>query len=132
MAANDTSIGEAYADPGHNDRRKEPRYSAHEKGTLTLLGPGGGEPSPVDVVDVSRSGLRIRCGMSFEVGSSVRVEFAGILAFASVRWSRSVEGGLVEMGMEIEHTISCQLLEGMRRAARGSGAGKRSTPESSR
>ena len=124
MANNDISISEAPAEPGQHDRRKEPRYKANEKATLTLLGSGGGEPFSVDVLDVSRSGLRIRSAAKLDVENSVRIEFAGILAFAVVRWNRSVEHGLFEMGMQIEHIISCQLLEDMRRAARGSSADK--------
>lgn len=101
------------------DQRKEPRYPSAGEAEITPLGEGPSEPIPGTVIDVSKSGLRVRSLRSFRVGSRLRVRFGEMLAFAVVRWCQPCDGGY-DFGMRIEHMVPHSLVTRVRRAA-GSG-----------
>ena len=100
------------------NQRKEPRYPSAGEAEITPLDAGPAEPIQGEVIDVSKSGLRVRSPKSFNDGARLRVRFGEMLAFAVVRWCHS-RGGGYDAGMRIEHMVPYSLVTRVRRAAAG-------------
>jgi hypothetical protein len=79
---------------------RDPRYPVEEAGVL-LAKQMHVEPYLVTVLDVSRSGLRVRCTNGFPIGTEVTVSCRGADIFGTVRYSR-IAFGDVEFNVGIQ------------------------------
>lgn len=84
------------------ERRKTSRTKMQRKGCILF----NQQETPVDVVDMSRAGVRFQCSMNFADDLLVRVAVpympaaANIFVPARIRWSRTLPSGKFEYGME--------------------------------
>jgi hypothetical protein len=88
--------------PGNKDRRKTSRTKMQTKGCILFCQ----QETPVDVVDLSRAGVRFQCSTDFADDLLVRAAVpympsaANIFVPARIRWSRTLPSGNFECGME--------------------------------
>ena len=88
--------------PGGKDRRKTFRTKMQPKGCILFCQ----QETPVEVVDMSRAGVRFQCSRNFPDDLLVRVAVpympgaANIFVPARIRWSRTLPSGKFECGME--------------------------------
>ncbi len=101
------------------ENRKDKRITEENRVAIELSG-----PTPTDEAriinaltkDISLGGARIVTDRFFEIGTSLRMTLylskskQIIKARADVRWTRMVEDGLYEMGVEFEHGIPTGVL----------------------
>ena len=101
------------------DKRKEKRIKEELRVCIEPPFPTTAENgSPLNALtqDVSLGGARILTNELFTVGSSLKMTLflsrtrQIIRVQAEVRWSRMVEPGLFEMGVEFQHSIPLSLM----------------------
>lgn len=88
------------------NRRRHARVKTGLKGCIVFYG----QETPIEVTDMSRSGIRFLCRRSFADGLLVRVAVpytrgaANILVSGRICWCRSLPSGMSECGLEYEQT----------------------------
>jgi len=72
------------------DRRSEVRFATNDPAAITILQPGN--PTHVDgrILDISKSGLRLRLSVALQVGQLIQVRVKGFIALAEVRYCRAI------------------------------------------
>ena len=100
-----------------DNRRVEVRYRSEGQAEITIMDSGSVDPFEAKVLDVSRSGFRLKLGRSLREGQRVRVALSEVLAFARVRWCRTDKEFGFEAGLRIEHMVSATLISRVRQAA---------------
>jgi c-di-GMP-binding flagellar brake protein YcgR len=97
-----------------NEKRKEKRIQEENRVLIELPGaPAATDPSLINALtqDISLGGARIMTSENFAVGSFVKMTLylsrskQVIKIQAEVRWSRAVDAGLYEVGVEFRHGI---------------------------
>lgn len=89
------------------DQRKEPRVAltGNTSATLSLLnGAQIGPPLPVEVINLSGRGLRLRTAQTQAPGTLVRIDFNQTLILAEVCYSEP-EGESFAVGLRLEHSV---------------------------
>jgi PilZ domain len=92
------------------DQRVEPRFSSFTPtpALMRLLDDGGGgaprPAQPVEVVNLSGSGLRIRASQSQATGTLVRVDCQDVMLLGEVCYCEP-EGSQFAMGIRLEHSL---------------------------
>ena len=83
------------------DRRKEPRYGS--SGSARVLVPYVSEPQTLSaqVLDVSKSGLRLRLSVPIAPGTLVQIELKSIVASGEVRHCRK-DGEEYSVGIQLD------------------------------
>ncbi len=110
------------------DRRKEPRYPTGgfvEVNQIGVIAP----PFLASVVDVSKSGMRLRMAAAIERGVRLRVRLEDLIAFGEVRWTRQIDEETFEAGLAVDHTVRAELVSNIRRAAGPTGESERKPDE---
>lgn len=101
------------------ENRKDKRISEENRVAIELPGAAGSpEVRIVNALtkDISLGGARIVTDRLFEVGASLRMTLylskskQIVKVRADVRWTRMVDAGLYEMGVEFEHGIPTGVL----------------------
>src|SRR5665647_2617984 len=101
------------------ENRKDKRIFEENRVAIELSGPTLAEEARIInalTKDISLGGARIVTDRFFEIGTSLRMTLylskskQIIKARADVRWTRMVEDGLYEMGVEFEHGIPTGVL----------------------
>lgn len=90
-----------------SDQRKEPRVvlTGNASATLSVLhGSQVGLPLPVEVVNVSGRGLRLRAKQAHAPGTLVRIDLNQTLMLAEVCYSEP-EGANFSLGLRLEHSL---------------------------
>lgn len=91
------------ASPG--DRRREKRYSTDAPAILSFT--EGTEWCDCRILDVSRSGLRLRCTRQFATGATLHIVLPGGSEITGeARYSRPVEGGWDTGVRIVSHTAT--------------------------
>jgi hypothetical protein len=85
------------------ERRAETRYPTQYPAELEVL-PGPAEPIYGNILDVSRSGLRVALPRRVDRGAQVKVTLRDNLIFGSVRYCRAVSGGF-HAGIRIQDMV---------------------------
>jgi hypothetical protein len=86
------------------NRRRHPRVKTGLKGCILFYG----QETPIEVTDMSRSGIRFCCRRSFADGLLVRVAVpytrgaANIFVSGRICWCRALPTGMSECGLEYE------------------------------
>jgi len=88
-----------------NHVRREPRFPIQLQGKLTVLAEHGPQQSPVDLVDVSASGLGMLCKERLSVGACVEVQSEPGVLFGEIRHCEQTASGLFRVGMRMFHLI---------------------------
>ena len=70
------------------EKRREPRFSTEGSATVKLLDPLNLEGSPVEIINVSRSGLKLRSHRRLTVGSIVQVRLKDTFILGEVRYCK--------------------------------------------
>jgi len=83
------------------DRRVGLRYMLNPVRLVQILPPGASAGGKGAVVDMSRTGLRIRCETLLQKGAILRVEFPNMIVTGEVRYCRPVEGASFHAGLRI-------------------------------
>ena len=83
------------------EKRREARYPTHDSAEVEFVKEGT-ERSSATVLDVSRSGLRLKLEFSVDRGSEVKVILqSNVVIFGQIRFCRPFEGGF-EVGVLIQ------------------------------
>jgi len=83
--------------PGR-DSRQEARYPVNVPGSVRIQG-SAMETCEISVLDVSKSGLRIRSPKAIPEGTQVDVESSGATITGEIRYVRTLEEGGFNMGI---------------------------------
>ena len=89
------------------DQRKEPRLAlpGNASATLSVLnGSQVGTPLPVEVVNLSGRGLRLRANQAQPPGTLVRIDLNRTLLLAEVCYSEP-DGESFAVGLRLEHSL---------------------------
>jgi hypothetical protein len=78
-------------------KRKEPRSAVSVAAGLRIE--EAADLHPVTVIDVSRSGLRVRSGISIAAGSRVKVIYGNVTVSGEVRYARELAPDEINMGI---------------------------------
>ena len=86
------------------DRRREPRYATDR---LTLLHVSGQNPERIlcRILDVSKTGMRIRTKYPLQPGTEIRVTVRELFAVAEVRYCKPVNDGF-DHGIQVREVRS--------------------------
>src|SRR5713226_1657365 len=83
------------------ERRQNPRYPVETAGSLWIEGMPSGVYA-VTVLDVSKSGLRVRCPTALPNRTRVRVKCLGARVSGEVRYSRHIGQHEFHLGVEVD------------------------------
>ena len=89
------------------DQRREPRLaiSGRAAATLSVLqGSSAGAPSPVEILNISEGGLRLRAGSPYAPGTLVRIDLNRTIILAEICYSEAEAGGFT-LGLRLEHSL---------------------------
>jgi hypothetical protein len=81
------------------EARRHARYELAEPGFMRILGPPGGA-FVVTVLDISKSGFRVRCSRELPEGTLIAVTCRRTEIIGEVRYSRGMGAGDVHMGIQ--------------------------------
>jgi PilZ domain-containing protein len=88
------------------DRRREPRYPCQDPAEVRLV-PGDGSSLPATVLDISRSGLRLRLVVRIPKNSQVEIVLPKqVIIFGEVRYCRR-SGDNFDVGIFIQDVFYC-------------------------
>ncbi|HLX44816.1 MAG TPA: PilZ domain-containing protein [Bryobacteraceae bacterium] len=99
-------IRDSFPAPGAGSiqpKRKEPRSAV--SATAGLVAQGRTDPHPVTVLDVSRSGLRVRSGISLATGSRVEIIYGNATVRGEVRYSRELAPDEFNIGINADGIV---------------------------
>ncbi len=85
--------------------RREPRFPIQASGLLSVLGDQGPRDLPVDLCDVSASGLGMIVDLALPVGVCIEVKLDYGILFGEIRHCEP-EGGRFRTGMKMFHMIA--------------------------
>ncbi len=89
-----------------SERRKETRYLVSEQAIITVSQPAEFRPIEGQVVDVSRSGIRIRSPRAIHRGASLHVQLKHMVVFGRARYCRKgVAPDAFEIGLAIDQVV---------------------------
>jgi hypothetical protein len=86
------------------ENRQHARYELEEPGFMRILGPPWGA-FVVTILDISKSGLRVRCSLALPEGTTVELRCRSTQISGEVRYSRSVEAGDIHIGILAESVL---------------------------
>lgn len=86
--------------------RREPRFPIQASGSLIVLGDQGPQDLPVDLCDVSASGLGMIVDVALPVGVCVEVKLDYGILFGEIRHSEENGAGRFRTGMKMFHMIA--------------------------
>jgi hypothetical protein len=86
--------------------RREPRFPIQATGSLNVLGDQGPHDLPVDLCDVSASGLGMFVDVALPVGVCIEVKLEFGILFGEVRHCEKIDGGRFRTGMKMFHMIA--------------------------
>jgi len=101
-------LGQLECSPERNslhERRKEQRYEIAESATITVCEPIVSIDIRGAVVDVSRSGCRVRTPKPVSSGADVLILVKQAAVFATVRYCRATEEGAFDIGVGIDQVV---------------------------
>lgn len=88
------------------NRRSEPRFPANAPVEVSITYPVAQGHLAGTVIDISKSGLRLRMDTSLPKSSRVQVKLGEVMVFGEVRHCREVEDGVFEAGIRIEDMLT--------------------------
>jgi hypothetical protein len=86
------------------ERRREPRISTNDLASMHVLNPLLSEWSKVQILDVSKGGLKLGTAESMAVGATVQLRLKGTFVLGEVRYCRRA-AELFHVGIEIWDTV---------------------------
>jgi len=87
------------------ERRKEQRYEIAESATITVCEPIVSIDIRGAVVDISRSGCRVRTTKPVSSGADVLILVKKAAVFATVRYCRATSEGVFDIGVGIDQVV---------------------------
>jgi hypothetical protein len=89
-------------------KRREPRFVTDDPAFIHSLNPLTLDITPVQVLDVSRQGLKLRIGRQFLTGSEIQVKLKDLFVLGEIRYcvrvgSFFLAGILVEDVLQLRH-----------------------------
>jgi hypothetical protein len=81
------------------DARRHARYELEESGFMRILGPPGGA-FVVTVLDISKSGFRVRCSRTLPEGTLVAVTCRRTEIAGEIRYARGMGPGVAHLGIQ--------------------------------
>jgi hypothetical protein len=87
-----------------DDRRTEPRYVAKEEAFVWDLRCLKSGYHPVTIVDISRNGMRLESAGDMAPGSSIALDFQGMIVCGKVQYSRAAGNGFI-LGLRIDDVL---------------------------
>ena len=88
--------------PDGREKRWHRRFATSGSGVLQILNPFAAEYSDIQIVDVSRNGMRLRGPMRVERGSLVKVRVKASLFFGEVRYCDAAPDGSFFVGVQLQ------------------------------
>jgi chemotaxis family two-component system response regulator Rcp1 len=89
-----------------SERRKEARYAVSEQAIITVSQPAEFRPIEGQVVDVSRSGIRIRSPRAIHRGANLHVQLKHMVVFGRARYCRKgAAPDAFEIGLAIDQVV---------------------------
>jgi len=89
-----------------SERRKEARYAVSEPATITVSQPAEFRPIDGQLVDVSRSGIRIRSPRAIHRGANLHVQLKNMVVFGKARYCRTAKApDAFEIGLAIDQVV---------------------------
>ena len=88
--------------PAGKERRKEPRIATGEAGSVQSIVPFTNESLEVQILNVSRGGMKLHSGKSLDPGMMVKIRIKNVVAFGEVRYCTFVGIGYT-IGIKIEN-----------------------------
>jgi hypothetical protein len=88
-----------------SDRRKESRIPVNEKARLISLPPLEVASNSVQVMNKSKSGLRLKTSAEFPVGVLVQVRLTGTVVLGEVRYCTADQAGGFFVGIQIRDSF---------------------------
>jgi hypothetical protein len=89
---------------GGTERRREPRISTEDLCVLQSISPFSSDRSRIQILDVSKGGMKVGAPNLLEPGTTVKVRLKGMIAFGEVRYSRAV-GGSYHAGIQLHDAL---------------------------
>lgn len=87
-----------------SDRRREPRFSTDQPAELVLLSEGDLR-LPVQVLEISGSGLRFLADRAVRADSAVRIDFNNCILLGEICYCAASPGGYL-CGVELEQALT--------------------------
>jgi hypothetical protein len=96
--------------PPKAEKRREPRFVTNDPAIIHSLNSLSPDFTPVQVLDVSRQGLKLRIGRQFLTGSEIQVELQDLFVLGVIRYCVQVgrfflAGVLVEDVLQLPHVL---------------------------
>ena len=94
--------------PPGAEKRREPRFVTNDPAIIHSLNSLSPDFTPVQVLDVSRQGLKLRIGRQFLTGSEIQVKLKDLFVLGEIRYCVQVgsfflAGILVEDVLQLPH-----------------------------
>ena len=86
--------------------RREPRFPLDVPAVLTVVGSGGPTDEPVQLADVSASGVGLFSGRPVQVGACVEISLELGIIFGEVRHCRAESDGRFRVGISLYHMLA--------------------------
>ena len=72
------------------EKRREPRISTQDPGVLQKINPFSPDRLSIQIVDISKGGMKVNMASALEPGTMVKVRLKSVLVFGEVRHCRTV------------------------------------------
>ncbi len=72
------------------DKRREPRVSTQDPGVLQKINPFSSDRLPIEILDISKGGMKVHVTSALEPGTMVKVRLKSMIAFGEVRHCKMV------------------------------------------
>jgi hypothetical protein len=86
------------------EKRREPRFVTNEPAFMHSLNPLNMSLTPVQVLEVSRQGLKLRMGRQIRIGSEIQVKLKDLFVLGEIRYCVQV-GSFFLAGILVEDVL---------------------------
>jgi hypothetical protein len=90
--------------PPKAEKRREPRFVTNDPAFIHSLNPLTLDITPVQVLDVSRQGLKVRTGQHIRTGSEIQVKLKDLFVLGEIRYCVQV-GSFFLAGILVEDVL---------------------------
>lgn len=90
--------------PPNTEKRREPRFVTDDPALLHSLNPLTLDLTPIQVLDISRQGLKLRIGRQIRTGSEIQVKLKDLFVLGEIRYCVQV-GSFFVAGMLVEDVL---------------------------
>jgi hypothetical protein len=91
-------------DPPGAERRREPRFVTNDSAIIDSLSSLTPDFTPVQVLDMSRQGLKLRIGQQILIGSEIQVKLKDLFVLGKIRYCVQM-GSVFLAGILVEDVL---------------------------